>query len=415
MILKTPNKRKIINDPIYGFINIPYNTIFDLIEHPYFQRLRRIKQLGLTSLVYPGANHTRFHHALGAMHLMTQAIEVLKSKGITITDEESEGATIAILLHDMGHGPFSHSLENNIINGIEHEEISLRFMNELNNQFKGKLDLAIKIFKNEYHKKFLHQLVSSQLDVDRLDYLCRDSFYTGVSEGVIGHDRILKMLYVIDDNLVIEHKGIYSIENFLNARRLMYWQVYHHKTVLSAEILINNILKRAKELASQSYNLFCTPSFSYFLYNKIEKKQFYEDKNILENFAYLDDNDIIACIKVWMKSEDFILSHLCSNLINRNLYKIEFSNTKFESKDIEGCKKKTFSLYNLEKEEDINYFIKTDKIVNNAYCTKEGEIKILFKDKLVDFADFSEDISINILSKNVEKYYFSYPKNCKSV
>ncbi len=284
-----PNKLKIFNDPIYGFVSIPYEIIYDLIDHPYFQRLRRIKQLGLTNLVYPGALHTRFHHAMGAMHLMTEAIEVLRAKGNEITDEEAKGVTIAILLHDIGHGPFSHALEHSIVNHITHEDISELFMNSLNEEFKGELSLAIRIFNNKYEKKFLHQLVSSQLDMDRLDYLKRDSFFTGVSEGVVSSDRIIKMLNVKNDELAVEAKGIYSIEKFIIARRLMYWQVYLHKTVISAESLLVNILKRAKELAEKQEELFCTPALKVFLYNKFSKNDFKTKPELLDSFAHLDD------------------------------------------------------------------------------------------------------------------------------
>ena len=290
------NKKKIFNDPIYGFITLNRDIIFDLIEHPYFQRLRRIKQLGLTHLVYPGALHTRFHHALGTMHLMQKAIEVIRSKGTTITEEEAEGVSIAILLHDIGHGPFSHALEHSIVSGISHEEISTLFMDELNKKFKGKLDLALKIFRNEYKKKFLYQLVSSQLDMDRIDYLKRDSFYTGVSEGVVNTDRIITMLTVKNDELAIEEKGIYSVEQFIIARRLMYWQVYLHKTVLAAENLSVKILKRAKELALNGEDLFCTPALKEFLYNKHDLSSFQNNPKLLEIFAELDDVDIMSLV-----------------------------------------------------------------------------------------------------------------------
>jgi len=309
------NKKKIFNDPIYGFITINHEIIFDLIEHPYFQRLRRIKQLGLTHLVYPGALHTRFHHALGTMHLMGKAIEVIKSKGHEITDKEAEAVSIAILLHDIGHGPFSHALEHSIVNGISHEDISTLFMDELNKEFNGKLTLALKIFRNKYQKKFLYQLVSSQLDMDRIDYLKRDSFYSGVSEGAVNTDRIITMLTVENDELAIEIKGIYSIENFINARRLMYWQVYLHKTVLSAEYLCVNILKRAKEIALTNGELFCTPALSEFLYNQHDLTSFKKKPTLLKTFAELDDYDIMASVKVWKTHSDKILSTLCKMLI----------------------------------------------------------------------------------------------------
>ena len=324
------NKKKIFNDPVYGFVSVPYEIIFDLIEHPYFQRLRNIKQLGLTHLVYPGALHTRFHHALGAMHLMSIALETLKNKGVKITEEESKAVTIAILLHDIGHGPFSHALESCIVPSIHHEDLSILLMKRLNIEFKGALTLAIEIFENKYDKKFLHQLVSGQLDMDRMDYLNRDSFYTGVSEGVIGFDRILKMICVIDDQLVIEEKGIYSIEKFLIARRLMYWQVYYHKTVISAEQLLVKVLRRAKEISVQGKVLFATPSFSFLLKNNPSADDFKGDERYLDAFANIDDHDIYSAIKVWTNDEDVILSKLCTELINRRLYSIEIQNEKYQ-------------------------------------------------------------------------------------
>src|SRR5512133_382460 len=325
------NKKKIINDPVHGFINIPFDIILDLIEHPYFQRLQRIRQLGLTSMVYPGATHSRFQHALGAIHLMGQAISNIQSKGHEITEEEAEAVTIAILLHDIGHGPFSHTLEETIAEGIHHEILSGLFMEELDREFQGGLRMAIRIFRNEYPKKFLHQLVSSQLDMDRLDYLRRDSFFTGVTEGVIGSDRIIKMLNVVNDNLVVEAKGIYSIEKFLIARRLMYWQVYLHKTVLSAEKLMLMILKRAKELAGAKQNLFCTPSLAWFLYEfpsglSVNRMDPEIRTQLVSQFAQLDDNDIMASAKVWASHPDKLLSILCSKLVDRNLNRIKMQN-----------------------------------------------------------------------------------------
>ena len=334
------NKKKIFNDPIYGFITINHEIIFDLIEHPYFQRLRRIKQLGLTHLVYPGALHTRFHHALGTMHLMQKAIDVIRSKGHDINTKEAEAVSIAILLHDIGHGPFSHALEHSIVNGISHEEISTLFMDELNKEFKGKLDLALKIFRNQYKKKFLYQLVSSQLDMDRLDYLRRDSFYSGVSEGVISTDRIITMLNVKKDELAIDEKGIYSIEKFIIARRLMYWQVYLHKTVLSAENLSVNILKRAKELALKGEEMYCTPALKEFLYHQHDLKAFKNNPSLLKTFAELDDIDIMASVKIWAKHQDKTLATLCNMMLNRNLYKIKLQAKKFTKSEIDVVKLK---------------------------------------------------------------------------
>ena len=340
------NKLKIFNDPIYGFVSLQYEIIFDLIDHPYFQRLRRIKQLGLTNLVYPGALHTRFHHAMGAMHLMGQAIDVIRSKGHAITEEEAKGVTIAILLHDIGHGPFSHALEHSIVSNVTHEDISELFMSRLNAEFNGQLSVAISIFQNKYKKKFLNQLVSSQLDMDRLDYLNRDSFFTGVSEGVVSSDRIIKMLNVVNDQLAIEAKGIYSIEKFIIARRLMYWQVYLHKTVLSAESLLVNILKRAKELAEKKVDLFCTPALHTFLYNKYSEKDFKTNPLLLDVFAKLDDNDIMTSIKVWTSHSDIVLSGLCKQLVDRKLFKVELQNQAFKEDKIKQHKERVNYIIN---------------------------------------------------------------------
>lgn len=405
-----PNKRKIINDPIYGFVSIPNDLVYDLINHPSFQRLRRIKQLGLTNLVYPGALHTRFHHAIGAMYLMTEAIQVLKSKGIKITDEETQAAIIAILLHDIGHGPFSHALEHTIVKGVHHEDISAMLMDELNKTFKGKLTLAIKIFKDQYSKKFLHQLVSSQLDMDRLDYLKRDSFFTGVSEGVISSDRIIKMLHVVNGELVIEAKGIYSVEKFLIARRLMYWQVYLHKTVLSAENLLVNILKRAKELALNGVDLFATPALSLFLKNNFTKKDFTTNPELLKKFVLLDDYDIMASVKVWMTHSDKTLSLLCKNMIERNLYKIELDNKKFTANYKNQLLEKVMKKYKLSKHE-AEYLVFTDSVNNSAYNSSHFKINILHNNnKLEDVAKASDQLNIKMLSKKVTKYFICYPK-----
>lgn len=404
------NKKKIFNDPIYGFITIPYDIIFDLIEHPYFQRLRRIKQLGLTHLVYPGALHTRFHHAMGTMYLMTKAVEVIRSKGIEITEDEAKGVCIAILLHDIGHGPFSHALEHSIVSGVSHEEISTLFMDELNKEFKGKLDLALQIFRNEYQKKFLHQLVSSQLDMDRLDYLRRDSFFTGVSEGVISTDRIIKMLTVKNDALAIEEKGIYSIEKFIIARRLMYWQVYLHKTVLSAENLLVNILKRAKELAAKQTELFCTPAFYTFLYNNFTLADFQKDTKLLKTFAALDDYDIMTSVKVWQTHEDKVLSMLCKMMVNRKLYRITLQNKRFEKSELEELSNKVVEKLKLTKQE-AGYFVFQDSIVNNAYNSKMDKINILLKNNTVlDITEAADTLSITEISKPVKKWFLCSPK-----
>ncbi len=404
------NKHKIFNDPIYGFVSLPYEIIFDLIEHPYFQRLRRIKQLGLTNLVYPGALHTRFHHAMGAMHLMCLAIEEIRSKNHIITEEEAKAANIAILLHDIGHGPFSHALEHSIVNDVTHEDLSQLFMSRLNEEFKGQLSLAIKIFQNKYHKKFLHQLVSSQLDMDRLDYLKRDSFFTGVSEGVISSDRIIKMLNVVDDQLVVEAKGIYSIEKFIIARRLMYWQVYLHKTVLSAENLLVNILKRAKELAQKKVDLFCTPALKIFLYNQYNKKDFKDKSDLLDAFANLDDSDIMASIKVWSNHKDIVLSLLCRQLVNRRLFKAEMQNKSFKKTKIDKIKKAVRDQLHL-KDNEVDYFVFTGNVENDAYRGDKISINILFKDgSVVDIAKASDQLNIAVLEKTVKKYYLCCPK-----
>jgi HD superfamily phosphohydrolase len=404
------NKRKIFNDPIYGFITVPYDIIYDLIDHPWFQRLRRIKQLGLTNLVYPGALHTRFHHAMGAMHLMTEAIETLRSKGQEITEEEAKGATIAILLHDIGHGPFSHALETSIVHDINHEDISEMFMDRLNVIFNGKLSLAIKIFRDEYHKKFLHQLVSSQLDMDRLDYLRRDSFFTGVSEGVISSDRIIKMLAVQNDELAVEAKGIYSIEKFIIARRLMYWQVYLHKTVLSAENLLVNILTRANELTEKKEKLFCTPALETFLYNRFGKEHFKKDPSLLEAFAELDDYDIYASVKVWTKHKDKVLSMLCRNMMNRDLYRTELQTKSFEPGRISELKQKAMQEFGLNDAE-ADYFVFSRNVTNDAYSREKIKINILYRDgQLVDIAEASDQLNISVLTKTVKKHFLCYPK-----
>jgi len=410
MAKKTKIKNTIINDPIYGFISIPYGIINAIIDHPYFQRLRRIKQLGLTHLVYPGAYHTRFQHALGAMHLMGQAIEVLRSKGHRITDGEEMGVLIAILLHDIGHGPFSHVLENSIVKNVTHEYLSDLFMENLNTSFKGKLDLAIKIFENKYKKKFLHQLVASQLDMDRLDYLKRDSFFTGVAEGVISSDRIIKTLNIVEDKLVLEAKGIYSVESFLIARRLMYWQVYLHKTVISAEYLLIKILQRAKEIKKNGGELFATPGLEFFLSKHYTKKDFDSDEMVLKRFAELDDYDIFASIKTWMNVDDIILSRLSSSLVNRELFHVEIQDKPFSKTLINSYLNSCSSKYKISNE-DARYFVFTDQISNSAYNPGDEKINILYKSgDLVDIAKASDQLNISVLSKRVRKYFLCIPK-----
>lgn len=405
-------KPKIINDPVYGFVSINHPIILEIINHPYFQRLRRIKQLGLTNLVYPGALHTRFHHAIGAMHLMQQAIQTLKTKGIRINDKEEQASLIAILLHDIGHGPFSHALENTIVSNVSHEDISSILMHDLNKQMNGKLSLAIKIFEDTYERKFFHQLVSSQLDTDRLDYLLRDSFFTGVSEGVIGTDRIIKMLTVVNDKLVVEQKGIYSIEKFLIARRLMYWQVYLHKTVLSAENMLVKILTRAKELVRKyNYDLFATPALKFFLQNNIEKDRFYKDKMVIENFINLDDNDIIASIKVWTKCDDFILSELSKKFIYRQLFKTILQKDEIPQKVITSIKKSVLKKYPHISTRELNYFVINGSVNNSAYVKNKFKIEIFDGKKLIDIARASDNLNIEALSGEVKKYFLSYDRN----
>jgi len=404
------NKKKIINDPVYGFISIPTDLVYDLIEHRYFQRLRYIKQLGMTHLVYPGALHTRFHHALGAMHLMSLAIETLRYKGLQITQAEEEAVTVAILLHDIGHGPFSHALEQAIIEGVWHEDISVLLMNELNKQFGGRLAMAIEIFNGTYHKNFLHQLVSSQLDMDRLDYLNRDSFFTGVSEGVISSDRIIKMLNVVDDHIVVEEKGIYSIEKFLIARRLMYWQVYLHKTVIAGEQLLCKILKRAKELALSNEELFCTPALNHFLVNTINNQMFIREGDNLETFAGLDDTDIMAAVKIWAGSKDFVLSKLCRDLVHRNLYHTDISNEVPDEAFVNELSQKAVKKYGIS-EYEASYFVFTDEVRNNAYKTDDGSILILMKNGTVkDITAASDNSNLEALKKTVKKYILCYYK-----
>jgi len=419
------NKNKIINDPVYGFIKISSEGLYDIVEHPYFQRLRRIKQLGLTNFVYPGATHTRFQHALGSYHLMGLAIQVLRNKGIQVTAEEEEAALTAILLHDIGHGPFSHALEQSIIEDLHHEELSLLFMHALNSEFGGRLDLSLEIFTGNYKKKFLHQLISGQLDMDRLDYLKRDSFFTGVTEGVIGSDRIVRMLNVVKDNLVVDHKGIYSIEKFLIARRLMYWQVYLHKTVISSEILLLNILKRAKQLALNDIGLFTTPALKHFLYHPVSRNDFLgEDspagkkpditpaqKESLDVFASLDDNDIMASAKVWADHPDTVLSLLSNSLINRSLYRIEIQNEEFSPTYIRKIKEATSKQYGIE-EKDLEFLVYGGWISNNAYSSEDEQIQILYNNGILkDIAEASDMLDVSVLSKIVKKYFLCYPKD----
>jgi uncharacterized protein len=402
------NKLKIFNDPIYGFITIPNPLIYDLIQHPYFQRLRRISQMGLSSLVYPGANHTRFHHALGCLHIMQKAIQVLRFKNNVISAEEENALYIAILLHDIGHGPFSHAMEHSIAEDVHHEEISLLFMHRLNAEFDGKLSLAIQIFKGEYSRKFMLQLVSSQLDMDRMDYLKRDSFYSGVEEGKINSDRLIQMMNVVDDVLVIEEKGIYSVEKFLMARRLMYWQVYLHKTSLAAELILTKTLKRAKELYQKGIEIECSKPLLFFIENKVSLSDFTDE--ILHKFAQLDDTDIVGAIKNWQYHVDFTLSTLSKMIINRDLLKIRMSEEKFSIEEVQGLTEQ-FAKENSIGIQEAKYFVFKGKIKNQAYSITAEPIRILKKDGgIEDVALLSDQLSLKALSKQVTKYYLCFPK-----
>ena len=402
------NKLKILNDPIYGFITIPNPLLYDLIQHPYFQRLRRISQMGLSYLVYPGANHTRFHHALGCMHLMQKAVDVLRFKEVFISPEEENALYIAILLHDIGHGPFSHAMEKSIVEEVHHEEISLLFMNQLNVEFNGKLDLAIQDFKGEYHRKFMLQLISSQLDMDRMDYLKRDSYYSGVAEGNVNSERLIQMMNVVDDYLVIEEKGIYSVEKFLMSRRLMYWQAYLHKTSLVAELILMRILKRAKELTLKGVSLSCSEPLLFFLQNKVTIETF--DTDTLDLFAQLDDFDIIGALKSWQKNDDFILSSLSKMIVNRDLLKIKLSSEKIANEELLPLKER-FAAENEISILDTNYFIFKGKIKNQAYDKEIEPIRILKKDNTVeDVIESSDQLNLKSLSKSVTKYYICFPK-----
>lgn len=408
--IKAQNKRKILNDPVYGFITVPHELIYDLIEHPYFQRLRRIKQVGMSSLVYPGANHTRFHHALGAMHLMSLAIASLREKDVEITDDEQLGALVAILLHDIGHGPFSHTLEFTLVDNVSHEVISALLMERLNEEFHGRLETGIAIFRDSYPKHFLHQLVSSQLDMDRLDYLSRDSFYTGVSEGVVSNQRIIKMLNVRNDKIVVEEKGIYSVEKFIVARRLMYWQVYLHKTVVSSEKLLISILKRAKFCARRGDELFASPALRYFLYTDYDRDDFIQNREVLKAFVKLDDYDILGAIKVWIDHSDRILSDLCRRLVNRKLFRVRISKTPFDESETDKLREKTKKMFQLT-EEEVGYYFLTDRIENNAYLVQKDGITILTKSgKLTDLTEASDNRSLLAQTEAVTKYIRCIPK-----
>jgi len=402
------SKRKIINDPVFGFINIPNTFVYNIIAHPYFQRLNRIKQLGFTHLVYPGAQHSRLSHSLGAMYLMSEAIAQLRIKGHNITQDEENAALGAILMHDLGHSPFSHVLENTLIHDLCHEDISWMLMQKMNEDFNGQLTTSIEVFQDKYPKRFLHQLVSGQLDVDRLDYLRRDSFFTGVTEGNIGSARIIKMLDVKDDHLVVEIKGIYSIENFLMARRLMYWQVYLHKTSIAAEKMLINILKRAKELQSNGTEVFASPALHYFLSQKVDKQTFQNDAQALKHFVDLDDNDIWTALKVWSQHPDKVLSLLSQSLLNRRLFKIQIESKPFQPAYLEEKQKQLAAQYQLSMSEAA-YLIASDDISTNMYSEADDSIAVLYKDGSIhDIAEASDMLNIQLLSKKVKKYYFCF-------
>ena len=402
------NKQKIINDPIYGFVGIPDALHFDIIEHPYFQRLRRIKQVSMTNMVYPGANHTRFAHSLGAMHLMRRAVQLLRGKGYAITDAELEAASLAILLHDSGHGPFSHTLENSIVSGISHEDLSLMIMRHFNTLHDGRLDLAIRIFTGTYEKGFLNKLVSSQLDVDRIDYLKRDSFFTGVAEGNVNAERLLDMMEVVDNGLAIEAKGIYSVESFLVARRIMYWQVYMHKTVLSAEYMLREILKRAR-LVSRARPLPCSPALSFFL-NRQGDFADEETETVLEQFAKLDDYDVMTAVKCWCDDPDFVLSELCNRLIHRHLFKIEIAQEPFADDYKDEILHRIAALYGISLY-DASFMLLQGVSSNHAYHPRKPAINILYKDgSIKDISEASDQLNISVLSQPVIKHFICYPK-----
>ena len=403
------NKRKIINDPVFGFLSIPNDLIYDVLQHPYVQRLNRIRQLGLSYLVYPGAQHSRFSHSIGAMHLMSEAISSLRLKGVAITDEEATAAMIAILLHDIGHGPFSHVLEHTLVDGVTHEDISLMMMERINMDLAGQLDMAIAIFKNEYPKHFLHQLISSQLDVDRMDYLCRDSFFTGVQEGRVASERLLKMLDVRDDKLVVQQKGIYSVEKFLVARRLMYWQVYLHKTSVAAEQHLIKILTRAKELARSHNDLFCSPALKYFLYQPVTAGMFAPKSEALDQYALLDDTDVLSAIKAWIGGEDRVLSLLCRSFVDRRLFRGELIDAPLTEAQKAELNRQYAAALGIS-ETEAQYCWSEHVSTSNTYSEKADSIDILYSDGTVrDIAEASEILDLASLTRKPRKLYiFKY-------
>jgi HD superfamily phosphohydrolase len=404
-------KKKIINDPLYGFVSVPNRLIFEVVEHPYFQRLRHISQLGLAQFVYPGARHTRFQHALGAYHLMTRALESLREKGVSISPEEAEAAQLAVILHDIGHGPYSHSLEETLLPGIKHESLTYLFLQKLNEEFAGRLDLAMSIFRNGYKRKFFHQLVSGQLDIDRLDYLKRDSFFTGVQEGTIGVDRIIDMLNVHQDSLVVEEKGIYSIENFLTARRLMYWQVYLHKTSVSAERMLVNIIRRAKYLVTSGEKVLCSDALQIFLLHNYSLDDFNTNTELLEAYGHLDDGDVWGAVKIWSSHRDKILSELCSMLIERKLFRIQLASDLINKSKVEKVRHRIAGTYGVLKR-DTNYLYSYGTVSNEAYVAGGTSIKVLLKTgKVIDLARASDFPQVKAMTKTVKKNFLCWPKN----
>ena len=407
------NKKKIINDPVYGFISMPADFIFDLISHPWFQRMRNIRQLGLSSYVYPGAVHTRFQHGLGAMYLTTLALQTLRSKNIQISNEEEEAVLAAILLHDIGHGPFSHALENSLVEDMPHETMSLLIMKALNRQFDGRLTLAMKIFEGSYQRKFFHDLITGQMDMDRMDYLRRDSFFTGVIEGSVGSDRIIRMLNVCDDRLVVDEKGIYSVEKFLIARRMMYWQVYNHRTVISAEKLLTSILQRARQVTMKGEILFAAPALSFFLKPLPSPLDESDATGVISNFTALDESDIISASKVWVSDDDRILSDLCRRFVNRDLLAIELQRDPFSAKKITDLKKKASDMLKLDQSET-DYYINTGDVYNQTYAPGTPEVRILLKNgEIRDITSVSDLFDQQSLSEKVTKYYLCYPKELR--
>ena len=409
-LLSAVKEAKIINDPVFGFIKIPRGLLYGIVEHPLFQRLNRINQLGLASVVYPGARHTRFQHSLGAFHLMSEAVLSLQQKGIFIFDTEAEAVQAAILMHDIGHGPFSHVLENTLIHGISHEDISLMMMEEINNHFNGQLNLAISIFKGEYPKNFLHQLISSQLDMDRLDYLRRDSFYTGVTEGNIGSARIIKMLNVVNDTLVVDQKGIYSLENYLTTRRLMYWQVYLHRTCVAYEKVLVNMLSRAKDLIRMGQDVFASPALHYFLSNDVDAKWFAEHPETLTYYEELDDSDIWSAMKAWKHHDDKILSTLATDMLDRRIFKVEVHEEPITEERIEELKETIAQNMGIPLD-DAHYMMSVNTISKDMYNVDDDSIGILYKnDEIRDISEASELLNVQLLSKKIRKYYLCYQR-----